>query len=117
MFDFVGQHHSDFGDAAVEALEPALLRAYALLRNVQTLVGKPDIIGRIEIRLHDADAAVVAAERVERAFGYDAESWQETNANFLGIFAMQNMIVKFVIGGSLFALLGLYLFAVNRAEA
>lgn len=76
-------------------------RAYALLRNVQTLLGKPDIIGRIEIRLRDADLAVQVNERVERAFGYDAESWQETNANFLGLFAMQNMIIRFVIGAIL----------------
>jgi lipoprotein-releasing system permease protein len=76
-------------------------RAYALLRNVQTLLGKPDIIGRIEIKLSDPDLAVQANERIERAFGYDAESWQETNANFLGLFAMQNMIVKFVIGAIL----------------
>jgi lipoprotein-releasing system permease protein len=30
-------------------------------------------------------------------FGYDAESWQETNANFLGIFAMQDTIIDFVV--------------------
>ncbi|MGZ3421746.1 MAG: ABC transporter permease [Polyangiales bacterium] len=76
-------------------------RAYAVLRNVQTLLGKPDIIGRIEIRLRDPELAVQVTERIERAFGYDAESWQETNANFLGLFAMQNMILRFVIGAIL----------------
>ncbi len=76
-------------------------RAYVALRNLQTLVGKPDIVGRIEIKLRDADLSPAAAERIERAFGYDAESWQETNANFLGLFAMQNMIVKFVVGAIL----------------
>jgi lipoprotein-releasing system permease protein len=76
-------------------------RAYASLRNVQTLVGKPDVIGRIEIRLRDPDDAAAVAERIERAFGYDAESWQESNANFLSLFEMQNMIVRFVIGAIL----------------
>ena len=34
-------------------------------------------------------------------FGYDSESWQETNANFLGLFAMQNTIISFVVGAIL----------------
>ncbi|MBL8718125.1 MAG: ABC transporter permease [Myxococcales bacterium] len=77
------------------------VRGYASLRTLQILVGKPDIVGRIEIKLRDTEVAPAVAERIERAFGYDAESWQETNANFLGIFAMQNMIVKFVVGAIL----------------
>lgn len=77
------------------------MRAYALLRNVQTLLGKPDIVSRIEIRLWDHEQGFAAADRIERAFGYDAEPWQETNANFLAIFAMQNMIGKFIVGAIL----------------
>jgi len=76
-------------------------RGYALLRNVQTLVGRPDVVGRIEVRLKDPEAAVRVSAAVERTFGYDAESWQETNANFLALFAMQNMIVGFVISAIL----------------
>jgi lipoprotein-releasing system permease protein len=76
-------------------------RGYALLRNVQTLVGRPDVIGRIEVRLRDPDAAVRVTDRVERIFGYDAESWQEANANFLSLFAMQDKIVGFVISAIL----------------
>ena len=77
------------------------MRAYVMLRNLQTLLGKPEIIGRIEIRLRDPELAVQVTERIERVFGYDAESWQETNANFLGLFAMQDMILRFVIGAIL----------------
>lgn len=76
-------------------------RAYALLRNAQTLLGKPDVISRIEIRLWDHERGVEASDRIERAFGYDAEPWQETNANFLAIFAMQGMIGNFVVGAIL----------------
>lgn len=76
-------------------------RCYALLRNVQTLIGRPDSIGRIEVRLRDPDAAAAVSARIERAFGYDAESWQESNANFLALFAMQNMVIRFVIGAIL----------------
>jgi lipoprotein-releasing system permease protein len=76
-------------------------RGYALLRNLQTLVGRPDVIGRIEIRLKDHEQSPVINERLERMFGYDGESWQESNANFLAIFAMQDMIIGFVIGAIL----------------
>lgn len=76
-------------------------RGYALLRTVQTLLGRPDTIGRVELRLRNPDDAYRVSERVERIFGYDAESWQEANANFLGLFVMQNVIVRFVIGAIL----------------
>jgi lipoprotein-releasing system permease protein len=76
-------------------------RAYVTLRTAQTLLGKPDVVGRIEVRLVDPAKAVEATSRIERAFGYDAESWQEANANFLGIFKMQDTILGFVVGGVL----------------
>ena len=77
------------------------LRVYVTLHNAQTLLGKPDIVGRIDVRLTDPDAAPAVTAVVERMFGYDAESWQETNANFLGLFAMQNTIITFVVGAIL----------------
>src|SRR6185503_18108437 len=61
----------------------------------------PDIVGRIDVKLADTDRAPVVADRVERMFGYDAESWQETNANFLAIFVQQNTIISFVVGAIL----------------
>lgn len=76
-------------------------RVYVTVHNAQTLLGKPDIINRIDIRLVDPDGAPAVAAGVERMFGYDAESWQETNANFLGLFAMQNTIISFVVGAIL----------------
>lgn len=76
-------------------------RGYALLRTAQTLLGRPDTIGRIEVRLRDPEDAIRMNERIERMFGYDAESWKETNANFLSLFEMQNMIITFVISAIL----------------
>ena len=76
-------------------------RVYVTLRNAQTLLGKPDIIGRVEVKLVDPDRAPAVTEALERMFGYDAESWQETNANFLALFAMQNTIISFVVGAIL----------------
>jgi lipoprotein-releasing system permease protein len=76
-------------------------RAYTLLRTAQVLLGRPDAVSRIEVRLRDADAAVSEAARFERLFGYDAESWQEIQASFLGLFAAQNVVIAFVIGAIL----------------
>jgi lipoprotein-releasing system permease protein len=76
-------------------------RGYVLLRTGQTLLGRPDAIGRIEVRLRDPDSAIGAATSFERMFGYDAESWQETNANFLTLFANQNVVIGVVIGAIL----------------
>jgi lipoprotein-releasing system permease protein len=76
-------------------------RGYTTLRTAQALLGRPDTISRIEIRLDDPDDAIRTNEVLERMFGYDGESWKESNANFLAIFAMQDMVVSFVIGAIL----------------
>lgn len=76
-------------------------RAYVVLRAAQTVLGRPDAIGRIDVRLRDPAQAIDAAARYERMFGYDSESWQETNANYLSLFANQNRIIGFVIGAIL----------------
>lgn len=76
-------------------------RGYCTLRTAQALLGRPDTIGRIEVRLHDPEDAIAATDQIERVFGYDSESWKESNANFLAVFAMQDMIVSFVIGAIL----------------
>ncbi len=76
-------------------------RVYVSLKTAQTLLGKPDTVGRIDVRLADEERAPEVAERVERLFGYDAESWQEANANFLALFVQQNTIISFVVGAIL----------------
>ena len=76
-------------------------RVYVSLHDAQTILGKPDVVGRIEVKLIDTDRAMGMAEQVERMFGYDAESWQETNANFLALFRQQNTIIGFVVGAIL----------------
>lgn len=76
-------------------------RGYVLLRTAQALLGRPDAIGRIEVRLRDPETAIAETARYERLFGYDGESWQETNSNFLSLFANQNRVIAFVIGALL----------------
>jgi lipoprotein-releasing system permease protein len=86
-------------EAAVPPVDNS--RVYVTLRNAQTLLGRPDTVGRIEARLADTGRALEVANRVEKMFGYDAESWQESNANFLGIFQMQDTITNFVVAAIL----------------
>src|SRR5258706_4115540 len=86
-------------EAAVPPVDNS--RVYVTLRNAQTLLGRPDTVGRIETRIKDPDRAVEMSARIEKMFGYDAESWQETNANFLGIFQMQDTITNFVVAAIL----------------
>jgi lipoprotein-releasing system permease protein len=86
-------------EAAVPPVDNS--RVYVTLRNAQTLLARPDTVGRIEARIKDPDTAVEMSARVEKMFGYDAESWQESNANFLGIFQMQDTITNFVVAAIL----------------
>jgi lipoprotein-releasing system permease protein len=76
-------------------------RTYVTIENAQTILGKRDVVGRIDVRLHDPETAPAVSERLERALGYDAESWQETNANFLALFKQQNTIISFVVSAIL----------------
>jgi lipoprotein-releasing system permease protein len=76
-------------------------RVYVTLRDAQRILGKPDTVGRIELRLSSPTRAQAVATRVESMFGYDAESWQEQNANYLSLFAQQNTIIGFVVGAIL----------------
>ncbi len=76
-------------------------RVYVSLRDAQAILGKPDVVGRVEVRLATPARAADVATQLEAVFGYDAESWQESNANFLALFKQQNSIIGFVIGAIL----------------
>ncbi|MEW6775397.1 MAG: ABC transporter permease [Bdellovibrionota bacterium] len=73
-------------------------RVYTTLRTAQTLLGKPDIVGEINVKMTDPELAHTLAERVEKIFHYDAESWKETYSNFLALFRQQDVILGFITG-------------------
>jgi len=75
-------------------------RAYMLLNNAQTLLDKKNVINRITIRSDDYTKAREYAAQIESIVGYKTESWQESNANFLKIFAIQD-IITYIITGAL----------------
>jgi lipoprotein-releasing system permease protein len=86
-------------ETSVNAVDKA--RVYVPLRLGQSVLGRGDAIDRIDVRLDDPQRAEEIAARAERAFGYEAESWKEANANFLGLFAQQNTIIGVVIAALL----------------
>jgi lipoprotein-releasing system permease protein len=73
------------------------VRVYMPLRTAQSVLERPDTVSRIEITLVDSERAPAVAARLEALSGYDAESWQETNANFLSLFGIQDAITRFVV--------------------
>ncbi|MDH3472276.1 MAG: ABC transporter permease [Rhodospirillales bacterium] len=76
-------------------------QAYALLKKVQVLQDRPNVVNRIRLRLERVTEAEVVARRVEARFGYRTESWQEANKNVLGIFVIQNGIMYSTTGAIL----------------
>jgi lipoprotein-releasing system permease protein len=73
-------------------------RVYVHLPKAQTVLSRGNDVGRIEVRLAQPFESESFARRAERITGYDAEGWQEANANFLSLFDLQNMIVTLQIG-------------------
>jgi lipoprotein-releasing system permease protein len=71
---------------------------YIPLRRAQTLLGKPDVVNTIGVRLGDIDRADGVARALESIAGHRCESWRETNANFLGLFVQMNTITGFSLG-------------------
>jgi lipoprotein-releasing system permease protein len=86
-------------DASIPPVDQS--RVYVTLKTAQTLLGKPDAVGQIDVRLSDPERAPAVTAELERTFGYDAVSWQEQNANFLAMARQQNTIVAFVMAAIL----------------
>lgn len=73
-------------------------RVYVALRAAQELTGSPSVVRRISIRLRNPDDAFGVARELERRFGYRAESWQEANASFIGLLAVQRRMGSVILG-------------------
>lgn len=86
-------------ECGVPAVDRA--RGYTLLANAQALLGKPDVVGRIEIRLRSPHLAPRLKPRLVALFRHDADTWEEMNGNFLGLFAIQRNLYGFVVGAIL----------------
>ena len=82
---------------------------YMLLREAQSLLGRPFVINRIGVKLEDPYTAEDVARRIEARHGYKAESWQERSADFLGLLLTRNVIMYSVVSAILLvASFGIY---------
>ena len=82
---------------------------YMLLREAQSLLGRPFVINRIGVKLADPYAAGDVATQLERRHAYKAESWQERSADFLGLLLTRNVIMYSVVSAILLvASFGIY---------
>lgn len=73
------------------------LRLYVNFTAAQAVLHRADAIERIDIRLRDPGIGPGFAARLRRLTGYDAESWQENNANLYALFDLQERIVAMVV--------------------
>ena len=82
---------------------------YVLLREAQSLLGRPFIVNRIGVRLDDPYAAEPISKRIEAEYSYKAESWQERSADFLSLLITRNIVMYSVISAILLvASFGIY---------
>lgn len=75
--------------------------SYALLKKVQVLQNRPNVVNRIRIRLEDATTARRVARRIEARIGYRTESWEEANEGILKVLVIRNAIMYTVVGAIL----------------
>lgn len=75
--------------------------SYALLKKVQILEQRPNVINRINLKLDDIDRATPLARTVEGLYGYRAESWEEANAHVLSLFVIDKAILYTTVGAVL----------------
>ena len=76
-------------------------RGYMLINSAQTLLDKKNIVNEIVLRTDDYTQAREYAQQIEGICGYRTESWQESNANFLKIFSIQQLITYIITGALL----------------
>jgi len=82
---------------------------YVLLREAQSLLGRPFIINRIGIKLQDPYSAETVAADLEARFGFKAQSWQERSSDILSLLITRNIIMYTVVSAILLvASFGIY---------
>ena len=74
---------------------------YLPLAKAQALFERTGQVDRIEVRLKDPGQADALAADLAARFSFPAESWRHANANFLGLFDQQNLIISFVLSALL----------------
>lgn len=70
---------------------------YALLKKVQVLLDRPNIVNQVRVRLDDYERARDLATGIEARYRYRTESWQEANQDFLALLVIRNIIMYSIV--------------------
>lgn len=84
---------------------------YALLKKVQVLQDRQNVINRLHVKTGDVYGAAATARVLEQRFGYRAESWDEANQDILEALQVRNVIMYTVVAAIL-AVAGMGIFNV-----
>ena len=84
---------------------------YALLKKVQVLQDRQNVINRLHVKTDDVYGAAATARVLEQRFGYRAESWDEANQDILEALQVRNVIMYTVVAAIL-AVAGMGIFNV-----
>ena len=89
----------DFFDSGITTIDRT--RAYVHIRTLQSILGRPNEVNEVVVKVSNVREAVSIARRIEERTGYDAVSWQEAYSNFLQLFKIQRIITYMVTGSIL----------------
>lgn len=83
--------------------------AFVTLPRAQALLGQPNRINSIIMKLDDAQQARTLAAKIETAISYKTESWQEQSEDMLSTLVIRNIIMYTVVSAVLLvAAFGIY---------
>jgi lipoprotein-releasing system permease protein len=84
-------------------------QTFMLLKRAQNLLNRPNIANRFILRLDNSSEAPEIARRIEAAFGYKAQSWQEAATDIMVLLKVRNTIMYSVVSAILIvASFGIY---------
>lgn len=85
----------DFFDSGITTLDQT--RVYMNIRTYQSLLGRPNEVNEIIVKLKDVNQAQKLSVKIQNETGYYAESWQKAYKNFLQLFKIQNYITYMIV--------------------
>lgn len=71
---------------------------FVLLRTAQAILRRPDEVNAIGFRFAEPERAPELAAVIQNISGHVTESWQQQNANWIGIFAFNQLVTQLVVG-------------------
>jgi lipoprotein-releasing system permease protein len=76
-------------------------QAYVLLKRAQVLLGRPDRVNKLVLKLDDPYTARAVSAAIESKVGYRSQSWQEASESVMSVLFIRNVIMYTVVGAIL----------------